>query len=197
MDLAKLPAYQKRVFVPEGADLTDVATVVGLYEKLEAKTIGSTQELEHWLLERSELDAALSEAGSILYIRMTSKTDDPPIAGAYAKFIETIPPAVKPINDRLNHKYVQARGLFPLDAKRYQVYDRAVKTDIELFFEKNVALQTKVDLLAQEYQTVCGAMTVMFDGREHTMPQMGKYLLETDRPLREGLESVRGAPDQR
>ena len=89
-------------------------------------------------MERSELDAALSQAGSILYIRMTCQTDDPKIAGAYTKFVETIPPAIKPINDRLNHKYVRARGLFPLDAKRYQVYDRAVKTDIELFVEKNV-----------------------------------------------------------
>ena len=185
MDLAQLPVYQKRVFVPENADLTDLATVVGLYEKLEKKPINSVQELEQWLIERSELDAALSQAGSILYIRMTCQTDDPKIAGAYTQFVETIPPAIKPINDRLNHKYVNARELFPLDAKRYQVYDRAIKTDIELFVEKNVPLQTKVDLLSQEYQTVSGAMTVMFDGKEHTMPQMGKYLLETDRSLRE------------
>ena len=73
-----------------------------------------------------------------------------------------------------------------MDAKRYQVYDRAVKTDIELFVEKNVPLQTKVDLLSQQYQTVCGAMTVIFEGKEQTLPQMGKYLLETDRSLREG-----------
>src|SRR5580698_3196977 len=181
MDLAKLPVYQKRVFVPENVDLTDVNTVVALYEKLEAQPITSAQELESWLLERSELDAALSQAGSILYIRMTCQTDDPAIAGAYTKFVETIPPAVKPVNDRLNHKYVRAREKFPLDAKRYQVYDRAVKTDIELFVEKNVPLQTKIDLLSQEYQTVSGAMTVTFEGREQTLPQMGKYLLETDR----------------
>ena len=185
MDLAQLPVYQKRVFVPENADLTDVSTVVGLYEKLEKKPITSAQELEHWLLERSELDAALSQAGSILYIRMTCQTDDSTYAGAYSRFVETIPPAVKPVNDRLNHKYVRACELFPLDAERYQVYDRAVKTDIELFCEKNVPLQTKVDLLSQQYQTLCGAMTVMFDGREQTLPQMGKYLLETDRSLRE------------
>jgi oligoendopeptidase F len=185
MDLAKLPVYQKRAFVPENADLTDVAVVLGLYEKLESKPITSSQELEHWLFERSELDAALSQAGSILYIRMTCQTDDPQIAAAYTRFVQTIPPAVKPINDRLNHKYVQARERFPLDAKRYQVYDRAIKTDIELFVEKNVALQTKVDLLSQEYQTVSGAMTVMFEAQEQTLPQMGKYLLETDRPLRE------------
>jgi len=185
MQLAHLPNFRKRVFVPQDADLTDVSAVVGLYEKLEAKPINSSQELEHWLLERSELDAALSQAGSILYIRMTCQTDDPKIAQSYTKFVETIPPAIKPINDRLNHKYVKASLLFPLDAQRYQVYDRAVKTDIELFVEKNVALQTKVDLLSQEYQTVSGTMTVSFEGKEHTMPQMGKYLLETDRSLRE------------
>ena len=42
-----------------------------------------------------------------------------------------------------------------------------------------------MDLLSQEYQTVSGAMTVIFEGKEQTMPQMGKYLLETDRTLRE------------
>jgi len=185
MDLAQLPVYQKRVFVPENADLTDLNTVVGLYEKLELQQIASAQELENWLMQRSEVDAALSQAGSILYIRMTCHTDDPQIAGAYTKFVETIPPAIKPINDRLNHQYVRARELFPLDAKRYQVYDRAIKTDIELFFDKNVPLQTKVDLLSQEYQALCGAMTVHFEGKEQTLPQMGKYLLETDRSLRE------------
>jgi len=185
MDLAQLPVYQKRAFVPENVDLTDVNTVVGLYEKLENKPIRSAQELESWLIERSELDAALSQAGSILYIRMTCQTDDPIKAGEYKRFVETISPAVKPVNDRLNHKYVRACELFPLDAKRYQVYDRAVKTDIELFCQMNVPLQTEVDLLSQQYQALCGAMTVMFEGQEQTMPKMGKYLLETDRSLRE------------
>jgi len=185
MDLVQLPNFQKRVFVPEGADLTDLATVVGLYERLEQKGIDSVKDLEQWLLNRSELDAALSQAGSILYIRMTCKTDDPDIAGAYSAFVGSIPPAIKPINDRLNHQYLNARKRFTLDHKRYEVYDLSVKTDIELFVEKNVPLQTQVDLLSQEYQTVSGAMTVSFEGREHTMPQMGKYLFETDRSLRE------------
>jgi oligoendopeptidase F len=185
MDLANLPPYQKRAFVPENADLTDPSTVLGLYERLEKKPLGSCAELEQWLLERSELDAALSQAGSILYILMTCQTDDPKYAGDYTKFVSDILPAVKPVNDRLNRKYAHARGQFSLDAMRYEVYDRSVQTDIELFVEKNVPLQTKVDLLSQDYQTVCGAMTVIFDGKEHTMPQMGKYLQETDRTLRE------------
>ena len=48
---------------------------------------------------------------------------------------------------------------------------------MELFNDKNVALQTKVDLLSQEYQEVSGAMTVEFDGKERTMQEMAKFLM--------------------
>jgi len=185
MDLAHLKHYQKRVFVPEDLDLTDAARVVDYYEQLEGRAIHSVKALELWLVHLSELNAALSEAGSVLYIQMTCHTDDSHMAQAYTRFVETVLPAVKPVHDRLNRKYLKARGLFPLDAKRYQVYDRAVKTDVELFVDKNVPLQTKVDLLSQQYQAVCGAMTVMFESKEQTLPQMGKYLLEGDRTLRE------------
>ena len=92
-DLTELPPYQKRSFVPPGVDLTDAGTVTGLYEQLAQRPVKTAQELERWVLDRSELDAALSQAGSILYIRMTCHTDDKEIAGAYTKFIQTVPPA--------------------------------------------------------------------------------------------------------
>ena len=185
MDLTQLPIYCKRTFVPQNADLTDVGTVKGLYQKLLDRPVESPRQLESWLLDRSELDAALSQTGSILYIHMTCQTDNPHSASAYTGFVQTIPPAVKPINDELNRKYLKAFQAFPLDSKRYEVYNRTTFTDVELFQPANVPLQTKVELLSQEYQTVCGAMTVKFDGKEQTMPQMGKYLLEPDRKIRE------------
>lgn len=185
MDLTQIPSYQKRRFVPQDADLTKAETVKGLYQDLLDRSIKSHQDLESWLLDRSELDAALGQAGSILYINMTCHTDDPKKAGAYTEFIQTVPPAVKPLNDELNRKYLKLLKDFPLDSKRYGVYNRATKMDVELFVEANVPLQTKVDLLSQEYQTTSGAMTVSFDGKEQTMPQMGKYLLEPDRKKRE------------
>ncbi len=185
MSFDQLPVYEKRRFVPEGVDLTDAKTVVGLYEQLEARDIKSAKELERWLLDRSELDAALSQSGSIIYIRMTCQTDDQQIAAAYTKFIETVSPAVKPVNDRLNKRYLDLIKKFPLDPKRYEVYTRATEVDVKLFVEKNVDLQTKVELLSQEYQTVCGAIMVNFEGKERTLPEMGKFLLETDRTVRE------------
>ncbi len=185
MDLTKLPPYQKRDFVPQDADLTDTQVVTTLMTQLEGRAITTVPELERWMLDRSELEAALSQAGSILYIFMTCQTDDPSKASAYSKFITTVLPAVKPLNDRLNRRYLELRQKIRLDEARYQVYDRDIKTDVDMFVEQNVPLQTKVDLLAQEYQTVSGAMTVDFEGKEHTLPQMSRYLLENDRALRE------------
>lgn len=185
MGLNDLPKYQKRRFVPENAKLTDAKEVVTLYEELYKRSIRSSQDLEHWILDRSELDAAVSQEGSILYIRMTCQTDDPKKANAYKEFIETIVPATKPLNDRLNHKFLKEIELHELDAKRYEVYIRDVKSEVEIFVDENVALQTQVDLLSQEYQAVSGAMTVYFEGKERTLPEMSKYLLEPDRNIRE------------
>ena len=185
LSLNDIPKYQKRSFVPNDADFSDVKTVTGLYEKLYMRAIRSTNELESFVLDRSELDAAVGQYGSILYIYMTCQTDDVKRADAYKAFIETIVPAIKPLEDRLNHKFLKDLEIYGLDEKRYQVYIRDVKCNTELFVDDNVPLQTKVDLLSQEYQTVNGAMTVEFEGKERTLPEMSKYLLEPDRDLRE------------
>lgn len=182
---AKLGRYEPRRFVPEGIDFGDAPQVVSLCEKLLAREINSAAELEQWLLDGSELEAALDQYGSILYIRMTCQTDDPARAAAYQAFVQDVVPAVKTLGDQLNRMYLEARKRFPLDARRYQVYDRTVASDVELFRQENVPLATEVTLLEQKYQMVVGAMTVQFQGAERTMPEMGKYLEEPDRGLRE------------
>lgn len=186
LDWNNLPLYKKRRFVPAEFDFMDADALSGLFKVLIDRKIQSAKELEEALLDRSELEAALDQFGSVLYIRMTCQTDDPARAEGYRKFIEAIVPVIKPLNDQLNKRYLEDRKKFPLDKARYDVHDRMIKEEVELFREKNIPLQTELQLLSQEYQTICGAMTVQFKGKEHTLPQMKKYLLEADRGLREG-----------
>ena len=185
LDFTHIVPYQPRHFVPGQADLTVLDQVRPLFQVLLDRPIDSSRALQDWLRERSELEAALSQAGTILYIRMTCQTDDPARARAYQHFIETIQPVGKVFNDQLNKKYVAEQARWQLDPKRYEVYTRALRTDIELFREENVALETEVDLRTQEYQITIGAMTVVFEGKERTLPEMGKFLYEPDRDLRE------------
>lgn len=185
LDFTKLPRYQERAFVPKDARLADKDQVIALYQQLLDRPINSADELERWLLDLSELEAAVDQQYTVLYIRMTCQTDDKERADAYKDFIENVLPAVKPLGDKINRRYLAERDRFELDARRYEVFDRNTRMDVAMFREENVPLQTQVDLLSQEYQTICGAMTVQFQGREQTLQQMAKYLLEPDRALRE------------
>ena len=72
-----------------------------------------------------------------------------------------------------------------MPAARYEVLSRATRAAVELFRKENIPLQTDLEKLTQQYQTVTGAMTVEFDGQERTMPQMGVYQESTDRARRE------------
>ncbi|MFA5259767.1 MAG: M3 family oligoendopeptidase, partial [Candidatus Omnitrophota bacterium] len=85
----------------------------------------------------------------------------------------------------LDLKFLALADDFPLVAPFDGVYEREVRADVQLFREENIPLATDLELLSQEYQTICGAMVVFFDGEERTLPQMSQYLQNPDRRLRE------------
>ena len=184
LDFSKLVPYRPRSFVPQTVNLTDAAQVVSLYEKLLERHISSADQLEQFLLDGSELAAAVSQQESILYILMTCQTHDQSRAENYKRFIETVVPAIKPIQDKLDRKFLASVEKYRLDSRRYEVLTRNTRADVELFRQENVELQKQDELLCQEYQTICGAMTVDFQGQARTMPEMGKFVLEPDRNLR-------------
>lgn len=180
-----LENYAPRSFVAENDDFTRLEVIQPYYQKLLEMKIDSSEALEQWILHRSEMDSVSDQAGSILYIEMTCQTDDESKTKAYQDYMQNVVPAIKPLEDKLNRKFLAALEGHPLDEERYGVYIREIKADVELFRQDNVELETKVAMLSQQYQSVIGAQTVEFDGQERTMQQMGKYLLELDRGLRE------------
>jgi len=185
LDFERLGRFQPRSFVPADANLTDLTQLKNFYENLLNREIHSSKDLEQWILDRSECEAAVNQAANILYIRMTCQTDDESRAEAYTQYVERIEPELKPLGDQLNQKYLKALAQFSLDMHRYEVYTRSVKNEVELFNPDNVPLQTQIQLLSQEYQSICGAMAVHFQGKERTLPEMNKFLLEQDRSVRE------------
>ncbi len=184
-DVFDLAAYQRRRFIPEDVNLSSAQAVAGLYQQLLDSEINSAEALSDFVDHRSELDAVVQQAGSVLYIRMTCQTDDAEKAGAYTKFISEVVPAIKPLADAIDRKYLDAKDRLGIAEPDLDVYDKTIQADVDLFREENVPLQTEDDLLSQKYQAICGKMTVEVDGQEYTMPQAGKLLEQTDRPLRQ------------
>lgn len=176
-------------FVPKTLDATDWSAIAPLVESLYTRPVGSAKAFEQWLIDRGELEAAVDECEANLYIAMTCDTENPAKGEAYTKYIETIPPKMKPEMFELDKRQAQLFEKFPL-GPRYDVLSRDTKAAVELFREQNVPLQTDLEKLSQEQQKIAGAMTVQFDGREQTLPMMGKYQESTDRSVREGAWRV-------
>ncbi len=184
-DFKKLSRFCPRRFVPDDADLVSPDEVAELYTALLDREIRSAHEFEEWVLDCSELTAAVDQQGSILYILMTCHTEDAECISDYQNFIQQVLPVIKPLGHDLNEKYLRLTQEHPLDPKRYYVFHRGVKADVELFRKENVVLETDVQLLAQEYQSIFGKMMVEFEGRSRPLAAMSVYQLQTDREVRE------------
>jgi len=172
-------------YVPASLNATDWPQLDPLYRGLINRTLDSRNTLEQLILDRSELDAAASEAGSVLHINMTCHTDDLATRAAYMAFIENVQPRLRETGFELDKKIVNSPFVLELDQTRYGVLLRDTKTAVELFRQENVAIETEITKLETRYSEVCGVMTVQFRGEEKTMPQMGRYQEETDRAVRE------------
>jgi oligoendopeptidase F len=182
-----LPVHSPRKFVPQNADLGNWAQIEPLFDTLEERVqkVPSPKDLEHWLLDWSELSAALDEESSKRYIAMTCHTDNAEAEKAYLHFVEHIEPATKPRQFKLEQLYLDNPARKELPKKRYEVFDKHTTVHVELFRAENVPLETEEAKLSQQYQKLTGSLTVQFRGEEKTLVQMGRYLEEPDRALRE------------
>ncbi len=187
LPFGKLTAAKLRRFVPANINLGEWPQIAPLFVDLEARAArtGSAAELEQWLFDWSELSAALDEESTRRYIAMTCHTDNPDAEKAYLDFLENVEPQLKPRQFALEQLYVAHPCREKLPAQRFQVFDRDVKNHVELFRPENVPLETEEAKLNQQYQKLIGAQTVNFRGEEKTLVQMGRYLEEPDRALRQ------------
>ena len=173
--------------MPEKIDLGDWRQIAPLFDQLDAGVSQhrSPADLEQWLLDSSELSAALDEEGSRRYIAMTCHTDSPEAEAAYLHFVEHIEPELKPRQFKLAKLYLEHPLRSCLPKERYFVFDRNTELQVELFRPENVPLETEESKLSQQYQKLIGSLTVQFQGQEKTLVQMGRYLEEPDRALRQ------------
>jgi oligoendopeptidase F len=187
LPFGKLPVAKARRFVPQEIDLGDWPRIEPLFSQLESRAsqIKDTAELEAWLMDWSELNAALDEESSRRYIAMTCHTDNADAEKAYLHFVENVEPQLKPRQFALEKVYAAHPLREKLSRERFNVFDRDVKNHVELFRTENIPLETEEAKLSQQYQKLSGSLTVNFRGEEKTLVQMGRYLEEPDRPLRQ------------
>ena len=174
-----------RSYAPSNLDATSFAALEPHYRELLGRAIASADHLEQLILDRSDLDAVVSECTANLYIATTRNTEDKKAEAAYLSFVREVDPKLKPLSSELDKKIATSPHADALPKTRYEVLLRGMRVDIELFREANIPLETELAELDQKYNQTIGRMTVEFDGATRTMPQMGRFLEENDRAVRE------------
>lgn len=181
-----IPAFKfASDYVPADLNAASWDALRPLYQALIDRAVNSPRDLERLILDRSELDAAASEAGTGLHINMTCHTDDAQANKAYLDFVTQVQPRLKEVGFELDKKIVNSAHAKALDQARYQVYLRDLRAAVELFRPQNVAIETDLAKLEQEFAQIAGAMTVNFRGEERPLPQMAKFQEDVDRRTRE------------
>jgi len=187
LPFGKLTAHKPRTFVPENLDLGDWSQIAPLFDQLETRAAraATVAALEQWLLDWSELNAALDEEAARRNIAMTCHTDNAEAEKAYLYFVENIEPQLKPRQFTLEKIYTAHPLRAQLPAARFAVFDRDVINHVALFRPENIPLETEEARLGQQFQKLSGGLMVNFRGEEKTLVQMGRYLEEPDRALRQ------------
>lgn len=174
----------KRSYLPQSFEMK-WEEIAPLFQELQNRPIDSINDMEKWLQDLSELDAALEEDFAWRYIRMTCDTMDPKRLEDFQYFATEIEPKVAPIQNELNKKFIQSPFAQQLDPAQYFVYTRGIQKALELFREQNVPLQTQIQVEQQQYQAITGAMAVSIAGKEYTLEQASVLLKDRNRTIRQ------------
>jgi len=167
---------------------------------LQNRDISSKESFKTWLSDKSELEAVLEENMAWRYIRMTINTLDEKLTESYQFFVTEIQPNLAPFEDSLNQKMMASPFVKELaEDKAYAIYFRGVQSALELFREENIALETELSTLSQQFGAISGKQMITYKGKELTMPQAANFLKDPDEQVRKevyGLITERRLQDR-
>ncbi|MDB5024636.1 MAG: pepF1 [Mucilaginibacter sp.] len=175
---------KKRTYIPQNLEMK-WETLEPLFKELTERPIHAVEELEHWLHDRSELEAALEEDFAWRYIRMTCDTTSEELLQKFQYFATEIEPKIAPYSNELNKKLVNSPWADKLHEEKYFILLRGVKKALELFREENIPLQTEIQVEQQKYQSITGSMSVHIGDKEFTLEQAAVFLKDIDRSKRQ------------
>lgn len=187
MRATALPRARRRTYLPGRFKLTVWERLEPFYEELLQRQLFTLKSLEDWLLDRSELDAFVSESFAWRYINISSDSANSQAQESYQYAIKELSPRITDYTFKLNSKLVDHPLKDQLDPTRFGIYLRAIKNLVELFREENVGLETEVQLESKQHGKMFSEMTVGVNDVNLTLQKASALLEEPDRNYREDV----------
>ena len=116
-----------RQFLPENFVLKDWSSIEPFFKELSERNFETAEELEQWLKDVNEVEAAVSEDACWRQIKMTCDTENKDLEQAFTFFMMEIQPKIQPYADKLNRKLIASPLTAGLDQKKFFTYLRNVK----------------------------------------------------------------------
>ena len=175
---------EKLSFVPDDFDASKWENIEPYVNDLLSRELTCSSCLEKAISDSSNLAEHISETGALLYIGMTCDTENEKKKNEFLHFVENVRPKLSEFSDALNRRIAEHPSLEDL-SERYTLMIRGIISDIEIFRTENIPLGVEQTKLVTKAQGITGAMTVEFEGKERTFPEMKAFLESNDREKRE------------
>jgi len=179
-----LPVRKPRRFLPDDYNVSTWENLQPYFEDLANRDISDVAQLENWLLDRSELDAVLEEDLAMRYIRMNIDTTNAEFSEAFNFFVSEIEPNIAPYSNTFDKKIISSDAAKDLSTEKYGIFLRKIRKNIEIFREKNIPLQMKLQTDSQKFGAIAAKMMVDIDGKQVTMQKASTHFKSTNREKR-------------
>ena len=151
------------------------------FADLESRALDAST-VDTWLDDWSTLASCVDEQFTRLQVVTSQHTADEDLQKQFDAFLDNVQPPTKAADQKVKEKLL-ASGLHP---KGFENAQRMMQTEADIFRESNLPLLAEAQKLANEYDKIVGATTVMWEGEEKTASQMGAISsYTTDRAVRE------------
>ncbi len=183
MNILRQKAKENRIFLPVDIEISSFKDIEKYIQDLLLAPLRSVDDLKKWLAKRSELDSVIEEDKAWLYIHQSCHTNNKEYAKAFADFVEEIDQRYAIHSHQLNTKINDYCSTNPYPPE-FEVFIRSIRRQIEIFNEENTEILARLEVEEQKYGSITGAMTISYQGKEHTLQQAQNFLKLTERQTR-------------
>lgn len=184
-EILPTPERKKRNFIAENFEPSTWAAIEPYFKNLLERNINSLEELNSWLKDLSELQAALEESSRWIYVRTTIDTTDEKAKADLINLYTNIVPALTMQTNVLNEKFITCPFTAELNQDVFFTTIRRIKKSLELFREENIPLQSELNMKQSTFDQIAGAQSIHYNGTELTVQQAMVYVKSTNRKQRE------------
>jgi oligoendopeptidase F len=145
-----------RQWLPPTLGIESWASIEPYVETLKTMECKSFSDFHRWLQRLNELEAVVSEEAAWNFIHFTQNTQNEASKAAYERYITEVQPRLAQARYELYKRYWESPWRALLPQEEFLNFNRIVQNYLSLYNPENIALETKAELLAKEYNEIVG-----------------------------------------